>query len=203
MFDDSNIAINPLAVLKPIKEPRLFTLSQYLRKEERSDDLHEYYNGYIIKLPPATTPHNIISTNIGSTLHGAIKHKYRVLMGKQLVYIPTENYALYPDVVVIKDALQYYDFDETLVINPILIVEVLSKGIKRLERTVKFSDYKVLDNIKEHILIDKQKCWVQVSYREEPDAWRITEYKNIHDSIYLKSIDTTINVSDIYNHVLS
>jgi Uma2 family endonuclease len=201
MFDDTNIAINPLAVLPPTKEPRRYTLAQYLRKEERSEDLHEYYNGHILKLPLANMPHNLITTNIGTTLHGATSNNFRVLMGKQLVYIPTENYAFYPDVVVVKDTLQYFDYDETLVVNPVLIVEVLSKGIKRLDRTVKFREYKALDTFKEHILIDKQKCWVQVSFREEPNAWRITDYTNINDSIYLKSIDCTISLADIYKNI--
>jgi Uma2 family endonuclease len=95
-------------------------------------------------------------------------------MGKQLVYIPIENYALYPDVVVVKDALEYFDFDETLVINPILIVEVLSNDIKHLKRTIKFREYKTLETFKEHILIDKNKCCVQVSFREEPNVWKGT-----------------------------
>jgi Uma2 family endonuclease len=201
MFDDTNIAINPLAVLKQLKKPRLYSLAQYLHREERSEDLYEYYNGQIVKLPSSTTPHNLITTNIGTTFHGAIRNNFRVLMGKQLVYIPIENYAFYPDVVVVKDTLQYFDYDETLVINPVLIVEVLSKGIKRLDRTVKFREYKALDTFKEHILIDKQKCWVQVSYREEPNVWKGTDYKNINDSIYLKSIDCTISLADIYENI--
>jgi Uma2 family endonuclease len=202
MFDDTNIAINPLAVLKQSKKPRLYSLAQYLRKDESSDDLFEYYNGHIVKLPAANAPHNLIATNIGTTFHGVIRNNFRVLMGKQLVYIPTENYAFYPDVVVVKDTLQYFDYDETLVVNPVLIVEVLSKGIKRLDRTVKFREYKALDTFKEHILIDKQKCWVQVSYREEPNVWKGTDYKNINDSIYLKSIDCTISLADIYENIM-
>ena len=58
MYNDSNIAINPLAVLKPAKEPRLYKLAEYLRREERSQELHEYKNGIITKLPMALGPHN-------------------------------------------------------------------------------------------------------------------------------------------------
>jgi Uma2 family endonuclease len=167
MFDDTNIAINPLAVLKSPKKPQLNTLEKYLRKEEKAIDLHEYYNGYIRKLPPANAPHNIISFNIGTTLHRALKDKYWVLMGKQLVYLPENNCAFYPDVVIIQDKPQYFDYDETLVINPVLIVEVLSNDINRLRRTVKFREYKTLASFKEHILIDKLKCHIQLSYRIE------------------------------------
>lgn len=64
MFDDSNIAINPLAVLKPEKKPRRYTLAEYMRKEERSNEMHEYFDGHIVKLPNANAPHNIITVDI-------------------------------------------------------------------------------------------------------------------------------------------
>ncbi len=201
MFDDNNLTTNPLAVLKPKKQPHLYTLAQYLHKEENSNDLHEYYNGHIVKLPPANTPHNLISTNIGTSIHGALKNNFTVLMGKQLTYLPTENYALYPDVIVYEDAPHYFDYNETLIINPILIVEVLSKGIKKLERTVKFREYKTLATFKEHLLIDKEKCAVQLSYREEPNVWLTRDFKDINASIYLKSIDCTISLADIYENI--
>ena len=51
MFDDTNIAINPLAVLKPEKQPRRYTLSEFLRRAEKSEELLEYYDGIITKLP--------------------------------------------------------------------------------------------------------------------------------------------------------
>ena len=69
MFDDCNIAINPLAVLPIEKEPRRYTLAEYIRREERGEGLHEYYNGIITKLPMARGPHNLISTNVSTALN--------------------------------------------------------------------------------------------------------------------------------------
>ena len=69
MFDDTNISANPLTVLPPVKPPRrLYTLAEYLRKEERSEELHEYENGIIIKLPMARGLHNIIISNMSAEL---------------------------------------------------------------------------------------------------------------------------------------
>lgn len=204
MYNDTNIAVNPLAVLQPQKEPRRYTLSEYLRREERSNELHEYYDGHIVKLPPANAPHNIIMANIGTALYSASKQLNDdciILMGKQLVYLRKQNYALYPDVLVIHDKLRYFDTNETLIINPILIVEVLSKGIKQLVRAVKFHEYKTLTSFKEHILVDKQKCFVQLSYRKELNSWQITDHTDINESINLKSIDCTISLADIYENI--
>jgi Uma2 family endonuclease len=107
MFDDSNISTtsaNPLAVLTPEKEPRRYTLAQYLHREERSQELHEYFDGLIIKKTMAREPHNFIGMNIGAVLKNAIKtkdKKYLVSGLQQLVYLPILNFSLYPDVIVI------------------------------------------------------------------------------------------------------
>ena len=204
MYNDSNIAINPLAVLKPEKEPRRYTLAEYLRREERSEELHEYYDGIITKLPMARTPHNIISTNLAIELSLAFRttnKDYYVLTGQQLVYLPKLNTSLYPDVVVVCETPQYFDNNEVLLINPILIIEVLSKSTGKYDRTTKFDEYKTLNSFKEYVLIDQKKCFVETRFREEPDLWREKKYTELTDSVYFKSVDCHIEMSMIYRKI--
>lgn len=204
MYNDSNIAINPLAVLKPEKEPRRYTLAEYLRREERSEELHEYYDGIITKLPMARTPHNIISTNLAIELSLAFRaanKDYYVLTGQQLVYLPKLNTSLYPDVVVVCETPQYFDNNEVLLINPILIIEVLSRSTGKYDRTDKFDRYKTLDSFKEYVLIDQKKCFIETRFREEPDLWREKKYTELTDSVYFKSVDCHIDMSMIYRKI--
>ena len=204
MYNDSNIAINPLAVLKPQKEPRRYTLAEYLRREERSEELHEYYDGIITKLPMARTPHNIISTNLAIELSLAFRaanKDYYVLTGQQLVYLPKLNTSLYPDVVVVCETPQYFDNNEVLLINPILIIEVLSRSTGKYDRTDKFDKYKTLDSFKEYVLIDQKKCFIETRFREEPDLWREKKYTELTDSVYFKSVDCHIDMSMLYRKI--
>ena len=204
MFDDTNIAINPLAVLKPEKQPRRYTLSEFLRRAEKSEELLEYYDGIITKLPMAREPHNEIIINVGSAFKNAIKtnvKKYRVLGGQQKVYMPALNHGVFPDVIVIDDAPKYWDDNKVLLINPIVIVEVLSRSTKKNDRTSKFTDYKTLESFKEYVLIEQNKCLVETFYQAQPGVWHVTVCKNINESIYLKSIDCTISLSDIYENI--
>ena len=195
MFNDMNIAIrpeNPLAILKPEKEPRRYTLSEYIRKEERSNELHEYYDGIITKLPMAKTPHNIISANITAELVFAFRTNnldYTVLANQQLVYLPKLNFSVYPDVLVVCETPQHYDKNQVLLINPVLIVEVLSKSTGKYDRTTKFDEYKTLDSFQEYVLINQKKCSVEIRFREEPGLWREKVYTNINDKILLKSVN--------------
>lgn len=204
MYANSNIAEFPLAVLKPVKEPRLFTLSQYLEREERSMELHEYYDGVITKLPMARGPHNKIIMNVGTALNISIKlsgKKYWVMGGQQKVFMPALNWGVFPDVLVVTDKPLYWDDNQVLLINPIVIIEVLSRSTKRHDRTTKFTDYKTLESFQEYVLIDQNKCYVETHFREEPNVWKGTDFKDINASIHLKSIDCTISIADIYENI--
>jgi Uma2 family endonuclease len=204
MFDDSNIAINPLAVLPPTKEPRRYTLAEFLRRAEKSEELLEYYDGIITKLPMARGPHNEIIMNVGTALNISIKlnaKKYRVFGGQQKVYLPALNFGVFPDVLVVTNTPLYWDDNQVLLINPILIIEVLSKGTKKYDRNGKFEEYRTLESFEEYVLIDQNKCHVETHFREEPKVWKGIYHNNITDSIYLKSIDCTISIADIYENI--
>ena len=204
MYNDTNIAINPLAVLKPQKEPRRYTLAEYLRREENSEELLEYYDGIITKLPIARGPHNEITMNVGTALNIAFMSadkNYRVFGAQQKVYMPALNFGVYPDVLVITDAPKYWDDNQVLLINPIIIVEVLSKSTKKHDRTSKFADYKTLESFREYILIDQNKCYVETYFKEKQNVWHGTDYKDMEESVYLKSIDCTISLKHIYKNI--
>jgi Uma2 family endonuclease len=201
----TNIATFPLAVLKPVKEPRRYTLAEYLQREERAKDRHEYYDGIITKLPMAKGTHNIIVANMTAELIIAFRandKNYTVMGSQQLVYFPELNFSVYPDVLVVAEVPEYWDNNEVLLINPILIVEVLSKSTKKYDRTDKFDEYKTLSSFKEYLLIDPDKCQVETRFREAPDLWRDTMYKNISDIIHLKSVDCTLNMDLIYKKII-
>ncbi len=197
-------ATNPLAILKPTRRPRLYTLDEYLRREEQATALHEYYDGEIVKLPMAKGPHNEITANIISALKTAIKSlpkKYRIFTAQQLVYLPELNYGLYPDVLVICEKPLYWDDNQVLMINPVLIVEVLSKSTKKYDRVEKFSEYKTLSSFQEYILIEQDMCQVETRFREEPDLWRETKVTDLTANILLRSLGCSIALSDIYEDI--
>jgi Uma2 family endonuclease len=205
MFDDSNIAINPLAILKPSKEPRRYTLAEYLKKLDNSEELYEYYDGIITKLPMARSPHNQITTNFSTALNNAIEandKNYRVLSGQQAVYLPKLNVSVFPDVLVVTEKPLHWDDNEVLLINPILIIEVLSKGTGKYDRGGKFTKYKTLESLREYVLVNQKECHIESWFREEPNLWRDTIVQDISNTIYLKSIDCTIDLAKIYKHVL-
>lgn len=193
---------NPLAVLDPPKkEPRLYTLAEYLRKEENAKELHEYYDGQIIKLPMAKGPHNIIVYNTGFSLGTAFIKKakdFTIFGSQQLVYSQKFNTTLYPDILVVAEEPIFFDKGENLLINPILIIEVLSRSTRKYDLTEKFTIYKSFDSLREYVTIDPKKCLIRTNFREEPDLWREKEYSDRTESVVFKSVGCEVPMDKIY-----
>ena len=197
-------AIRPTAILKPGKPPRRYTLEEFLRREERAKERHEFYNGLISKVSMATGPHNIAVANITAALvqsFSARNKPYLVFGSQQLVYLPDLNFILYPDVLVVAEAPLYWDENEVLLINPLLVVEVLSKSTRGYDRTEKFAAYKTLQSFREYLLVDSYRCRMESRFREEPDLWRESIVTELDKSISLKSVGSELQLADVYRHI--
>jgi len=204
MYPEGATQKNPLAVLKPTKPPRRYTLEEYLRREERSQERHEYFDGIIVPVPMAKGPHNIITANIIVALGNALKaadKDYTLFTNSQKVYLPSLNFGLYPDALVISESPVYWDDNEVLLINPLLIVEVLSRSTRGYDRSEKFSEYKTLPTFCEYVLIEQTRYMVETRFREEPDLWREKTYMDLNDRIVLRSIGCSVALADIYRKI--
>lgn len=206
MFDPSSQpSHNPLSVIKPKRKSRLYTLGEYLQKETRSNNKHEYLNGKVEKMPGARGPHNIIASNFGFRLNAAIEDletKYIVYSSDQLIYLPKLNYGYYADTLAVCEKPEYWDENEILLTNPILIVEVLSKSTQKRDRTSKFDDYKTLPSFMEYVLVRQDKYLVETRFREEPNLWRETVVTELEDKVVLRSLGCSISVGNIYKNIV-
>jgi len=194
----------PLATFKPKPKPRLYTLGEYLHREERAVEKHEYYNGQIIRLPMARGTHNLIAANIITAINVAtmlLPKSYQVFSSDQKVYLPTLNFGLYPDALVVCEIPEYWDDNEVLLVNPILIVEVLSKSTKAYDRGDKFREYKSLPSFMEYVLIEQTSYLAETFFREEPDLWRNTIVTDPLGTLSLQSLGCSIRMESIYRHI--
>ena len=206
MTNVASAQINPLAVLAVEKKmPHRYTLAEYLRREENSSEKHEYYDGIIKKVPMARTPHNLIITNVSTALDTVFENQnkdFYVMSNSQLVYLPGLNFSLYPDVLVVAENLMHFDTNQVLLINPILIVAVLSRSTRSYDRKQKFEEYKTLDSFKEYVLVDQNNCFVETRFRERPDTWVENQYTSLNDSVVLNSVGCSIDVAKIYRRIV-
>lgn len=189
-------------IFKSEKTPRLYTLEEYLRREELSIDKHEFYNGQIIKMANSKFYHNLIIHNITRVLGNILLNSsYFVLGDSQKVYIEAENAAVYPDAIVICEKPEFYKGMESMLVNPLVVIEILSKSTAKYDQTDKFSLYKLLPSFKEYVLIDSRKPAVETRFQVEKGLWRFTNYTEPASSITLQSIGISILMEDIYKKI--
>ena len=197
--------VSTAAITKKEKVQKTYTLDEYLRREEKSADKHEFYNGKIIKMPNAKFYHNLTSTNVSTAIKIAVKllaKKYLVVGDGQKIYIEPENVSVYPDGLVVSEQPIYHNNNEHLLVNPLLVVEVLSRSTQGYDKSGKFDLYTNLPSFHEYVLIDPRKHFVETRFREEADLWRIKSEKDPSKSVLLRSIGVSISLEDIYEDVV-
>jgi Uma2 family endonuclease len=192
------------SVVKKKATTRNVSLATYLDREEKSVDKHEYYNGKIVKMPGAKAKHNQIAMQFGAAVLNAVENlntTYIVYNSDMKIYIPIFNHAVYPDAVVVCEAPQYWNGREDIILNPILVVEVLSASTEKYDRHDKFMKYKTLESFKEYVLVYQDICRVERFFQEEKRLWRETIVDNLDENIYLASLGVSIDLKKIYKNI--
>jgi Uma2 family endonuclease len=183
---------------------RTYTLEEFLRKEAKSLDKHEFINGKIVKMPYAKGPHNIITISVASEIRFALKTSetiYHVFGSDQMVYFPSLQSGVYADALAVCEKAKYWDDNELLLINPLLVVEVLSKSTSAYDRAGKFDKYKTLESFKEYVLVAQDKCYVEVWYQLKKGFWQESIYEDINEKVHFQSIDIQIDMKEIYRNI--
>jgi Uma2 family endonuclease len=186
-----------------IVKEKTYTIEEYLTLEEKAKVKHYYLDGKILEMPGSTPIHNLIVTRITTELVVALDKKrieYFVLNSDQQIHIPEYNEFVYPDAVVICEKIICYP-NSNAILNPILLVEVLSPSTASYDRTGKFVKYKSITSFREYVLVRQDKPWVSASFRQKPDTWVDTLVEGLDASIYLKSIDCTLDLEKNYKGI--
>lgn len=185
------------------RSPAILSIEKYLEKEALSTEKHEYYNGKIRKMPGSSFNHNQITVQIGSAILFELELKqkpHRVLSSDQKVFIPKLNQILYPDALVVYNKPEFWNSRKDVLLNPILIVEVLSPTTEKYDRHDKFMSYKNIPSFMEYVMVRQDQLEVETWFREEPHLWRETTVSESGD-IKLSSIGISIPMDKIYRNI--
>ncbi len=198
--------VPPLKLSRPV---RRYTLEQFLEKEAKSINKHEFIDGQIFKMPYAKGPHNIISANMVTEMNiklRKLEKNYVIFPSDQMVYFPSLDQGVYADALAVCEKPLYWDDNQLLLINPIIVVEVLSKSTSKYDRSGKrnaarFDKYKTLESIREYVLIRQDECYAEVWYRESPGRWQETIITDMKGELPLQSVGIKIAMEWIYKNV--
>jgi Uma2 family endonuclease len=197
-----------VARIEKIMQPRvekLYSLREYLDRELRSVNKHEFHNGKIIQMAGGKFKHNEIATNFVTSLKWAVKPlptKFRVINSDQKVYIKSVDKAVYPDALVVCQEPEYWEDREDLIVNPLLIVEVLSRSTRGHDKGDKFMLYQTLPSFREYVIVEQNLPKVEAWFRTDEMTWNKKEQDKLSGSIVLRSLGVSIEMADIYENIV-
>ena len=197
-----------------VKEPAVaygknkFTVEEYLKLEKAATERHEFYRGEIFQMhghgellamSGAAPRHNIIFTNLLVGLANRLKGKKCQPYGPDLrINIPQNTLYTYPDISVFCDEFKTSEDDEDSVIEPSVIIEILSPSTSNYDRGEKFMLYRDIPTLKEYILVDTASIRVEIFRINSSGHWELEEYKLLQENLLLPSIQISIPLSEIY-----
>jgi Uma2 family endonuclease len=183
-------------------QPRL-TPEQYLELDRASEFRHEYYNGRMYLMPGGTHPHAIITANLSGELRNALKARPCIVTASDVrVRVSRGGLYTYPDIVVVCGTPQYLDDGRRdTVLNPVLLIEVLSPSTEAYDRGFKFAQYRMLESLQEYALVSQSEPRVEIFRRQPSREWLLSESAGMDAVCRFDSADCTIALNDIFDKV--
>lgn len=189
-----------------LKIDSLVTPDVYYRLERAAEHKSEYFNGEIFAMAGGTVRHSVVKTNMVSCLHGALKVKggnCRPYDSDLRVKASATGLRTYPDATVIcgKPEIDPEDSAGETVINPTLIVEVLSDSTERYDRGTKFEHYQTIESLRQYVLVSQDQARVETYLRQLDGTWVYSETHGIEASVQFAALGVSLPMSELYDGV--
>jgi Uma2 family endonuclease len=177
------------------------TPEAYLALERKAETKSEYVDGTLVAMSGTTREHSMITVNISSSLHAQLRGRpcevhspdLRVRIAESVMYA-------YPDVVVVCGEPQFEDDQFDVLLNPSVIIEVLSPTTEAYDRGLKFAHYRLRASLQDYVLVAQDRVSVE-RYSRRDGEWVLTEATSLDDVIELPSIGCTLALRDVYARI--
>ena len=174
----------------------------YLERERDAVTKSEYCAGEIVAMAGASPEHNSIVINIVGELFGQLRDKCRLYSNDMRVSIPKRNRYYYPDITLVcKEPVFENKGGVQSLLNPLIVIEVLSDSTERTDRKEKFDGYWALDSLETYVLVSQDSTRVEVFHRLQNGTWQYRVLNESEESLELPTAGATLCLSDIYRGV--
>ena len=186
------------------KASSTYSYQEYLEIEQNSDQKWEFHGGFITAMAGGTLEHGQISINVLRAVGNALElgRKPCITYSSDVkIHIEASHRSFYPDGSVVCEKPERAPADKHAIVNPILVLEVLSEGTAEMDRGTKFTHYRKIPALKEYILVSQTEAKVDTYFRLENGAWEIHTIEGIDSVVNLKSLGLEIPMKAIYFQV--
>jgi Uma2 family endonuclease len=178
------------------------TPEEYLAFERAAEYKNEYFDGEIYAMTGASRRHNLIAGNIFTALNNQLRDKpCEAYMSDMRVRTPAANVYTYPDVVVACGDPTFEDVELDTLLDPVLIVEVLSKSTASYDRRVKFGYYRTLPSLDEYLLVAQGEYHIAQHTKQADGRWLLADIRGANGRVELPSVGCDLSLLDVYQKV--
>jgi Uma2 family endonuclease len=182
-------------------QSELLTPAEYLEIERHSEIKHEYIDGRMVAMSGANEPHVTIAVNVATSLKNQMRGRdCRVYMADMRVKIDPSGRYTYPDVAAVCGERRFEDAEVDTLLNPSVIVEVLSDSTQAYDRGEKFDHYRKIESLREYVLVTQNSMRVD-RYELRDGQWVFSALTAAEERLALPSIGCEISLADIYEVV--
>lgn len=201
IFLDSWVRLNKGGRMAYAAKKLQMTEDEYLAFERASDERHEFANGEIFAMAGGTYEHSTVMMSIGAELRIALrKRRCQTHAADMRIHIPASGRYVYADVSVVCGRPQFKDESHDTLLNPRVIVEVLSPSTEAYDRGEKFAHYQTIPSVMHYVLAAQDKRRIEVFTREEDGSWNLRTY-GPGDRVELSALECAIDVDQVYTNV--
>ena len=182
------------------RRQRLFTEEEYLLLEEAAEEKSEYFRGRIYAMAGGTPEHGAICVRVIVTLDNAIRDKPCTVYNSDVrIKIEVSGLNTYPDGSVVCNKTQLHTYKNTSsILNPTLIVEVLSPSTEKYDRGDKFENYKLIPSLTDYLLVSQDRAKVEHFVRQKSGDWICTVSEGLEGVVSIDSLKCALPLSEIY-----
>jgi Uma2 family endonuclease len=185
-------------------QPTTFvTPEEYLARERHADHKHEYVNGTIVTMDGASRAHNLIVWNFLGLLYNQMRGRACEAYGNDLrVKASATGIYTYPDIAALCGEAHFEDTQQDTLVNPSVLIEVLSPSTEAYDRGAKFAHYRTIAALREYVLVAQDTPRIELYERQPDDRWLLTDVQGLEASLHLPSIDVTLPLAEVYAKVI-
>jgi Uma2 family endonuclease len=176
---------------------------EYLALERKALIRSEYLDGDMVAMSGGSREHNLIVTNLVGELRALLRGRpCEVYPSNMRVKVPTSGLYTYPDIVVVCGEPQFEDANVDTLLNPTILMEVLSDSTESYDRGTKFAHYRKIDPLVEYLLVSQREYRIEHYVRQQEGPWGRSETRGLTGRLDLSSIQCSLDMTAIYERVL-
>jgi Uma2 family endonuclease len=179
------------------------TSQEYLALERKASFRSEFYEGQAFAMAGASEGHVLIVLNVASEVRARLRETpCRVYANDMRVKVAATGLYTYPDVIGLCDPPSFEDDRRDTLLNPALVVEVLSPSTEAYDRGRKAEHYRRIPSLREYLLVAQDAVHVELYRREDQDRWLLAEANGLDGVLHLASVGCDLSLRDVYDKVV-